>query len=442
MRPEARPTMTEIGDRLCALTREQVGELFAPRVHLDATLVDLDLDSLDSVEWIMEIEEVFSITIPESSASTDQAYKQVLVRDQFCLRDMVELIHMRWGSGAGSRSETPTRFAPPPGPFPSFTQLGGRLEEVPEPLFLFLGDDASGRRRWRRMTDGMVCIELPGGAADIGSDLPSAGPDEGPVHRVDLAAFLIDSEAVSVTAYCRFLNSIGDLDEATLRAWFLILPDERRFEHQVIERLDAEWRPKPGTETWPMILLSWHGAHAYALWAAGSPWRQWQDDTLCFLPSEAEWEYAARGAKLQDWPWGDRPPVRNEINAGFVRPDAPMLTAADLPLWPVHVDPAPSAFGLRLMAGNVWEWCRDWYHANAYTEAARGRRIEEQPSGVRSERGGSWVGPLSLTRSSYRRARAPEARGRCLGFRCVHPRRSLSPSGREQDSRVDGSPKA
>ena len=165
-----------------------------------------------------------------------------------------------------------------------------------------------------------------------------------------------------------------------------------------------------------MVLVSWHGANAYSLWANGHDWR----GGGCFLPSEAQWEYAARGAAYRPFPWGDEPPDEKRMRYGrHQRGDT--YRADTMPMAAVNEALGVSPFGLHHMAGNVWQWCRDWYDRGFYRtpEATGPNAVNAVETGVRSERGGSWVGPAELCRSSYRRGRPPAARGRCLGFRCV-----------------------
>jgi len=80
-----------------------------------------------------------------------------------------------------------------------------------------------------------------------------------------------------------------------------------------------------------------------------------------------------------------------------------------------------SPFGLHHMAGNVWQWCRDWYDEAFYQrpDASAANPLNRTPTGMRSQRGGSLVTPPELCRNSYRRGQPPTAQGRCLGFRCV-----------------------
>ena len=190
--------------------------------------------------------------------------------------------------------------------------------------------------------------------------------------------------------------------------------------HELLRRSADGWGAVPGAERWPMILVSWYGANAYSRWANGADWRDYRDDAP-HLPTEAPWEYAARGPEPREFPWGDGEASADRMRFGL-HERAREYGVSELPLAAVNEKLGMSPPGLRHMAGNVWQWCRDWYAPDFYrTDAAREPDAWcRDPSGVRSERGGSWVGPASLCRSSYRRGRAPAARGRCLGFRCVH----------------------
>ena len=416
-RLEPRPPLDEILARVVAITASQLA-LPIKRVLPTARLVqDLGCDSLEMIELMMAVEEAFAVSLPAPNQLHDQSYKQVFTREGFTVADMAELVHLRWGQvvavpiyESGARPEVPRRTA--------FAQLGGRLRRKPSVLYEAIGESKGGLPRYRRMTDGMPCVQLPGGSVDVGSNCVTDGSDAGPLHKVNLEPFLIDEEAVSTTAYCRFLNSIGAVDQATLEAWFLLREGARRRMHQVLARPGANWQPVNGTAEWPMVLVSWFGANAYTLWANNADWRTWREDSGRFLPSESQWEYAARGPIVRAWPWGDEAPAVGAINAGVHRRGQRYTSAGDLPLLPVHALAAVSPFGLLQMAGNVWQWCRDWYDPAAYSRAAN----SEAPAcdtGLRSERGGSWVGPVDLARASYRRGRAPDAKGRCLGFRCI-----------------------
>lgn len=279
---------------------------------------------------------------------------------------------------------------------------------------------------YRRRSDGMRCILIPEATVEIGCDAPDSPIDEKPLHVVEIGSFLIDVEPVSTTAYCRFLNSLGEVDLQSLADWFVLDPQDDRNQHMLIRREERGWEPIPGTERWPMILVSWYGANAYSLWANGQGWTNYgaepETEPECFLPSEAQWEYAARGACYRTFPWGDEPPSPERLRFGQHRKGLTYRADA-LPMADANAELGMSPFGLHHMAGNVWQWCRDWYDAAFYAnpEASTPDPLNRTPSKVRSERGGSWVGPESLCRSSFRRGRPPLARGRCLGFRCVSP---------------------
>ena len=405
-----RQSLEEIEERTLDLSAELFG-IERAKLSLDTRPVqDLGIDSLDLTEWMMAIEEAFDVSLPDPVDVGDPAYKEVFTRADLTFQDMAELVHLRKDSGyLGHTSVGHGDFQLSEQAL--FSQLGGRLQSQPSELYRSLGKSDLGVEQFRRMTDGMVCLQLEGGRVEIGSSHPDALPDEQPCHTTDIAPFLIDRETVSTTAYCRFLNSIGETDEDILCRWFLIKPGQRRFEHQLIELKNVGWSPKPGTENWPMILVTWYGAVAYSLWANGKDWR---DENCTHLPSEAQWEYAARGPTSKRWPWGETDPESGSINAGRHQRHATYNAVTDLPLAPVNAVAGVSPFGGLQMAGNVWQWCADWFDPSAYANP-------DAPSftGIRSERGGSWVSPTDLSRSSYRRGRVSEARGRCLGFRCV-----------------------
>lgn len=180
--------------------------------------------------------------------------------------------------------------------------------------------------------------------------------------------------------------------------------------------------PLPGCEKLPIVLVSWYGANAYSLWANGRDWAAYrgETDSESFLPTEAQWEYAARGKSFQSFPWGEEPPSQQRMRYGQHRKGA-KYRGTDLPLSDVTEELGMSPFGLHHMAGNVWQWCRDWYSEEFYQQPDSSSRnpVNRVPTQIRSERGGSWIGPAELWRSSFRRGRPPHARGRCLGFRCI-----------------------
>jgi acyl carrier protein len=426
MTTDKRLRLDEVEKRVCDIASEQLGIRRDRISPSDRIIEDLHCDSLDLVELLMEVETAFGVTLPVEAPNS--VYKGVFTRPHRRLADLAELAYLQQGTGTPERKGW-KRARVPLSKVVSvpFSQLDGRWEgsiaEVPllEPL------ESSGPvPQYRRRSDGMRCLLIPSASVEIGSDSPDALDDERPRHIVEIDAFLIDAEPVSTTAYCRFLNSIGEVAPEVLVDWFILDPVDDRIEHMLIEKVGTVWRPLSGTERWPMILVSWYGANAYSLWANGQDWRPYRGDvdseSNSFLPSEAQWEYAARGPHAQRYPWGDEPPSQDRMRYGQHRKGA-TYQADSLPMADVNDELGMSPFGLHHMAGNVWQWCRDWYDPAFYSkpEAARSNPVNRTPGQVRSERGGSWIGPAELCGSSFRRGRPPLARGRCLGFRCVGP---------------------
>jgi len=368
----------------------------------------------------MDLEEAFGITLHKPSEAPNPVYKAVFTRQPFRLADLAELVYLQQATGTPGRRQhralgaDATRAATVP-----FTQLGGVWNESASDRRLLEPLTATGPLpQFRRRSDGMRCLLLPSAAVEIGCDTALA--DERPQHIVHLDSFLIDAEPVSTTAYCRFLNSIGPIAPEVLADWFVLSPEDDRNEQVVIDRAGRDWHPVPGAERWPMILVAWYGANAYSLWAHGRHWQHYRDDATSHLPTEAQWEYAARGAHHRAFPWGDEAATAERLRYGQHRRSA-TYRADTLPMAPVNDLLGMSPFGLHHMAGNVWQWCRDWYDEGFYqkAEARQANPVNRTPTLARSERGGSWVGPADLCRSSFRRGRPPIAKGRCLGFRCA-----------------------
>jgi formylglycine-generating enzyme len=422
--------LEQIEYRVCDIAAEQLGFERAKVSPSDRLIEDLHCDSLDLVELLMEMEEVFLVTLPNEAPNS--VYKAVFLRSPFRLADLAELIYLQQGTAAPVRKEwRRERDRPAQGSATPFTQLGGRWQPAESQCTRILeaastGDDA----QFRRTTDGMRCIRIPAAEVEIGSEAEDSFPDEHPLHVVSIDSFLIDAEPVSTTAYCRFLNSVDGVISQNLADWFLLDPCDDRGEHMLVVRTESGWEPIAGAERWPMILVSWYGANAYSLWANRSNWREYRAESNAeygsFLPTEAQWEYAARGARQRAFPSGNQVARAHELRFGQHR-QAATYTVNELPLAPVNEQLGMSPFGLHHMAGNVWQWCRDWYDPTFYHTAQASSRnpCNRHHTGIRSERGGSWVGPAQLCRSSHRRGRNPLARGRCLGFRCITAATSL-----------------
>ncbi len=412
----ASPALWELEFRIADLTAEQTG-IDRGRIHAESRLLeDLGIDSLEFVELLMSLEEAFNIVIP------DDLNTKMFVREPLTISVLAEVVSHQWGTGKSPRK----RWLSPPVPvasgfaIPPFTQLSGKLSNdqwKTRPFYELMAANSSGHPQWRRRTDGMRCVLVPEARVELGSVQPEASADEHPLHHAQFSSFLIDAEPVSVTAFSRFLNSTVGVESPLIAAWCGVPAHDRRGRHFQLQKGRRAWEPVAGTAQQPMVLVSWFGAAAYSLWANQLDWKGFRDQAM--LPSEAQWEYAARGATSRAFPWGDGP--ADASLALFELHRARQRYPGLLPLAPVQARMGVSPFGLSHMAGNVWQWCVDWYAPDFYQrpEASKLNPRQTVPTGIRAERGGSWVGPAGLGRSSFRRGRPPAAVGRCLGFRCI-----------------------
>jgi formylglycine-generating enzyme required for sulfatase activity len=311
--------------------------------------------------------------------------------------------------------------------------------------------------------DQPVMVWVPGGEFVMGSDAPDALAPEHPAHRVRVDGFWMDETDVTNAQFRRFVEATGYVtmaektrtEEDLLRyarpgspipAKEELVPGSVVFvppDHPVNTRgpeaykqwwtfmPGADWRHPEGPQSsiegkddHPVVHVAWFDAEAYAKWAGKR------------LPTEAEWEFAARGGlNGKKYVWGDEPfdeaqPQCNNFQGHF--PDRNTAKDGYERTSPVKAFP-PNGYGLYDMAGNVWQWCADWYLPDAYAQTA-GQELLVNPTGPahsfdprlrppeRVHRGGSFlccVGYCFNYRPSARMGCTPDSGASHIGFRCV-----------------------
>jgi formylglycine-generating enzyme required for sulfatase activity len=310
---------------------------------------------------------------------------------------------------------------------------------------------------------GMVWI--PGGEFTMGTEAEIGWPDEKPAHRVRVDGFWMDETAVTNAQFREFVEATGyvttaeqpvDAEEIlrqlppgtppppkeNLVPGSLVfqptsgpVQDFRDFSQWWHWTPGANWKHPEGRgssiegkEDHPVVHVSWHDAVAYTKWAGKR------------LPTEAEWEFAARGGldnKL--YAWGDQPFSEEKPQCNCWQGEFPWQNTAQdgyARTSPVKAFP-PNGYGLYDMAGNVWQWCSDWYHAKLYRQRA-GQGVIVNPAGpersfashqpyspLRCQKGGSFLCHPSYCwryRPSARHGCTPDTGMSHVGFRCVRDR--------------------
>jgi formylglycine-generating enzyme required for sulfatase activity len=276
-------------------------------------------------------------------------------------------------------------------------------------------------------------VALAGGDFVMGAETPGyPGDGEGPAHRVRLSPFRIDPHAVSNARFAAFADATRHVTDAERYGWSFVfgglLPDDfpptRAVSHAPWWRQveGADWRHPEGPhsdvrgrEGHPVVHVSWNDATAFCEWEGTS------------LPTEAEWEYAARGGlEGQRYPWGAELEPGGEHRMNVFQGRFPgENTCADgfAGTAPVDAFP-PNGYGLHNMTGNVWEWCADWFASGYY-----GVSLAADPPGPaegthRVMRGGSYLCHESYCnryRVDARSANEPDSSTGNLGFRVTAP---------------------
>lgn len=291
---------------------------------------------------------------------------------------------------------------------------------------------AAGTEPGPEVTKGLIA--LPGGSFRMGTDYAEAFPHdgEGPVRNVVLQPFEIDRFPVTNALFANFVQATGYRTEAEVFGWSFVFwahVSKRRF-HELVEDTVAAtpwwckvpgafWRAPegPGSDVTkrgdhPVVHVSWNDAQAYCRWAK------------LRLPTEAEWEYAARGGRDQQlYPWGNSLRMKGKYQCNIWQGEFPHVDTGEdgyAGSCPVEAFPA-NDFGLYSVCGNTWEWIADWFGTEH--DAAE----VHDPTGPSAGPGRVMKGGSFLCHRSYcnryrvaaRSCNTPDSSSSHLGFRCA-----------------------
>lgn len=283
-----------------------------------------------------------------------------------------------------------------------------------------------------RDTRGQVLV--PAGDFGMGDHFDEGYASDGelPVHHVSVRAFHIDAKAVTNAQFATFVKATGHVTDAETFGSSAVFHSQVRAPAADIlgspvsapwwrEVRGADWRHPSGRDSsnatlanHPVVHVSWHDAAAFAAWAGKR------------LPTEAEWEYAARGGlegarfawgndltTRGRWPlniWQGRFPDHNTMDDGF-------MTTAPVTAF------RPNGYGLWNMSGNTWEWCGDWFSSEYYLVSPQASPSGPAAGEARVIRGGSYLCHDSYCnryRVAARSSNTPESTTANLGFRCAN----------------------
>jgi formylglycine-generating enzyme required for sulfatase activity len=221
-------------------------------------------------------------------------------------------------------------------------------------------------------------VSIPAGEFTMGSQ--DGDPDERPAHQVYVDAFYIDKYEVTVGQYAPFQQAIG-------------------------ANSPVDWKTmnQRSNQKSPVSNVDWADAYGYCRWAGKR------------LPTEAEWEKAARGTDGRLYPWGNDPPTPLHANYGKTGSNS---HGALVPVGALEDGKSP--YGIYDMAGNVWEWVSDWYDNDYYKNSPSQNPTGPPTGGYKVIRGGSWNSNPRTLRSADRYWDPPSFRSLYApGFRCA-----------------------
>jgi formylglycine-generating enzyme required for sulfatase activity len=395
---------------------------------------------------IQPVELGWGVRLGNFLADVQDWFRQVPVRGRVLLGSLMALIvalglwsAFTWAA-PGAAGPTPTGsgaqatatiasagVTAPPSPLPSETPPAEATSVAPTPAAPTLAPTPSPRpvvteppvTEVVAQIDGMTLVYIPAGEFPLGASEndPNARDDEKqnppPPLPVYLDAYWIDKTEVTVAQFQDFLNATGYQTEAEQQrpGGNIYSADGRQFVASAYWFLPEGRGAPEALPRRPVVQVSWNDARAYCQWTGRD------------LPTEAQWDKAARGAQGRIFPWGnvfDGTQVSfcdgscgaswhdTSVDDGFAR-------TGDVGSYPEGASP----YGVLDMSGNVWEWVLDWYDFRGYY-----RIIPENPTGPetgadKTVRGGSWIDTFDRVRASARDKFPPDERNNITGFRCA-----------------------
>lgn len=274
-------------------------------------------------------------------------------------------------------------------------------------------------------------VRLDGGLFLMGTEDQEGFPadGEGPVRKVTLDPFFMDASPVTNVQFREFVKATDYKTESERFGWSFVF--YKHVDKKLVEDTAAgvEWWCKvPGAcwrnpegpdssidtrDNYPVLQVSWNDAAEYCRWAGKR------------LPTEAEWEYAARGGLEQKrFPWGDELTPGGKHLCNIWQGNFPSTDTGEdgyTATAPVDAFP-PNGYGLSVITGNAWEWCADWFHPSYHALATRNNPVGPPEGTRKAMRGGSYLCHASYCnryRVAARTSNTPDSATTNIGFRCV-----------------------
>src|SRR5262245_14847973 len=255
-------------------------------------------------------------------------------------------------------------------------------------------------------------VYVPAGAFKMGDNFADGESRERPVHIVELDAFYIAKYEMTNGEWKKFLNDPGYDDPKVWPGGRVVPKDQNPYWNDAQNHGGGT----PATDNYPALSVNWDSAVAYCNWLSAKTGKKYR------LPTESEWEKAARGADQRRYPWGNKidPSFANYINADRSNTIAPVGFYAGGKHGQVQTHNNASPYGAYDMAGNLLEWCSDWYGRDYYSVSPRKNPKGPDKGAYRVLRGGMFVEEAFNLRSYARSAAWPSFQGyRMVGFRAV-----------------------